>query len=212
MKKKTVALLLACVMVLGVAIGGSLAWLTDTSGTVTNTFTDSDINIALEETTENYKMIPGWTIAKDPKVTIEAGSEACYVFVKIEKSANYDSYLEQYKVDSAWQQLKDKDNNDIQGVYYQKLTTIPSTGWFDYVLAAGEGANANGYVTVRGTVTKEMMDAIDGIVAEGGDANAEINARPTLTFTAYASQLKKDNSNEFQPYEAWNNVQSTVNP
>lgn len=207
MKKKTVALLLACVMVLGVAIGGSLAWLTDTSGTVTNTFTDSDINIALAETTENYKMIPGWTIAKDPKVTIEAGSEACYVFVKIEKSRNYDSYLEQYAVDGAWQQLKDKDNNDIQGVYYQKLTSIPAEGWSDYVLAGeGTGANANGYVTVKGTVTKEMMDAIDGIVAEGGDANAEINARPTLTFTAYASQLMKDNSTEFQPYEAWNNV------
>ena len=45
MKKKTVALLLACVMALGVAVGGTLAWLTDTTQEVKNTFTDSNINI-----------------------------------------------------------------------------------------------------------------------------------------------------------------------
>ena len=41
MKKKTVALLLACVMALGVAIGGTMAWLVDSTGEVENTFTVS---------------------------------------------------------------------------------------------------------------------------------------------------------------------------
>ena len=34
---KPVALLLAMVLVLGIAIGGTIAWLTDSTGTVTNT-------------------------------------------------------------------------------------------------------------------------------------------------------------------------------
>ena len=31
-------------------------------------------------------MIPGKTLAKDPMVTVEAGSEACYLFVKVEET------------------------------------------------------------------------------------------------------------------------------
>ena len=48
--KKKIALLMACVMAFGIAVGGTLAWLTDTTGEVKNTFTDSDINITLTET------------------------------------------------------------------------------------------------------------------------------------------------------------------
>ena len=44
---KTLALLLALVLVLGVAAGGTIAWLVAQSDTVTNTFTYGDINIAL---------------------------------------------------------------------------------------------------------------------------------------------------------------------
>ena len=82
MKKKTVALLLACVMALGVAIGGTMAWLVDSTGEVKNTFTVGDINIDLTETddgigidtttTDNandYHFVPGDTLSKDPKVT-----------------------------------------------------------------------------------------------------------------------------------------------
>ena len=75
MKKRTMALLAAVLLVVGVAIGGTLAWLTAQSDTVVNTFTTSDIEIELKEDigkTSNYqfKMIPGYTIDKDPKVTV----------------------------------------------------------------------------------------------------------------------------------------------
>ncbi len=67
--KKTIALLVAVSMIVGCAIGGTLAWLTHSTGPVTNTFTTSDIEVTLEETTgDTYKMIPGYTITKDPKV------------------------------------------------------------------------------------------------------------------------------------------------
>lgn len=219
MKKKTVALLLACVLALGVAVGGSLAWLTAESAEVKNTFTDSDVNITLAETTTEYKMIPGWTIAKDPLVTVDKDSEDCFVFVKIETSPNYESYLEPYTIDPAWEQLTDASGTEIEGVFYQKVSNL-TADWTDYVLKAGHDsdcsdqgscdcANKNGFVTVRTAVTKEMMDAIDGVVAEGAAENtaaAELANRPTLTFTAYASQLMKNNAEEFEPYEAWANV------
>ena len=59
---------LSLMMVLAVAaVGGTLAWLTDSTQEVKNTFTTSDIDITLAETTgTSYKMVPGFTITKDP--------------------------------------------------------------------------------------------------------------------------------------------------
>ena len=84
MKKKSLALLLAIAIVVVGAVAGTVAWLTDKTPSVTNTFTTSDINIELKETKNNFQMIPGWNIEKDPKVTVKTGSEACYLFVKLE--------------------------------------------------------------------------------------------------------------------------------
>ena len=51
-------------------------------------------------------------------------------------------------------------------------------------------------VTVKGSVTKEQMNALD---AEGA-------VKPTLTITAYASQLHKNATDTFSASEAWNNI------
>lgn len=203
--KKKIALLLACVMAFGIAVGSTLAWLTDTTGEVTNTFTDSDINITLTESENlNLQMIPGHTITKDPKVTVKADSEACWLFVEVTEANDFDDYM-QYAVvstgDKAWTQ---GDGTDIPAnVYYQKIAAKTATDT-DYPVLTGNT------VTVNGTVTKAMMDAIDGVVAADaaeGAADAEIAARPTLTFKAYASQLYTgSNPAEFTAAEAWNNV------
>jgi len=103
--KKTLVLALAVLMVVGLVIGGSLAWLTDKTQTVENTFTVGNIDITLEENdnsqdkdqnkdTNDYKMIPGWTITKDPVATVKANSETCYLFVKLDKSTNFDDFME----------------------------------------------------------------------------------------------------------------------
>lgn len=81
---KVFTLVLALVLTLGCVVGGTVAWLTDTTGAVTNTFTVGDINITLTETTgTSYKVIPGASQSKDPKVTVALGSEKCYVYVKV---------------------------------------------------------------------------------------------------------------------------------
>lgn len=55
MKKRTLALLVALVLVVGCIIGGTLAWLTAKTDAVVNTFTTSDIDVTLTETEEEYK-------------------------------------------------------------------------------------------------------------------------------------------------------------
>ena len=83
MKKKTLALVLALTLLVAGVVGGTLAWLTDRTAEVKNTFTVGDINIGLTETTTDYKMVPGNTIAKDPTVTVKTGSDASYVRMKV---------------------------------------------------------------------------------------------------------------------------------
>lgn len=182
MKKKTLALVLALTLVVVGVVSGTLAWLTAKSNVVTNTFTTSDIKVKLEETTgENYKMIPGYTISKDPKATVLAGSEECFLFVKLDKSANFDDYLE-YVIAEGWTKLEGVTDT----VYYRKVVTAD--------IGKAYSVLANDQVTVSGDITKEQMNAFTTATL------------PKLTITAYASQLYKSAGVEFTAAEAWNNI------
>ena len=182
MRKKTLALVLALTLIVVGVVSGTLAWLTAKSNVVTNTFTTSDIKVKLEETTgENYKMIPGYTISKDPKATVLAGSEECFLFVKLDKSANFDDYLE-YVIAEGWTKLEGVTDT----VYYRKVVTAD--------IGKAYSVLANDQVTVSGDITKEQMNAIT-------DATL-----PKLTITAYASQLYKSAGVEFTAAQAWTNI------
>ena len=192
MKKKTLALFLALALVLGGVIGGTMAWLTDETPGIVNTFTDSDIEITLTETgaehnANSYKMVPGYTISKDPKVTVVKGSEKCYLFVKLEKSENFDSFLT-YEIAAGWTQLTDAEGKNVDGVYYRVVDT---TGQGTPISVLKDDK-----VTVLGSVTKSMMDELR-------DGKAE---KPTLTVTAYASQFYKSAGVEFDVNTAWTNI------
>lgn len=157
-----ICLLLA---VCAASISGTIAWLADETTPVTNTFTRSDVDIELAETTgDSYKMVPGQAITKDPTVTVEASSEACWVFVKIEEANSFEDFMS-YSVDGAWAAL---DAANHPGVYYMVAADMPT----DQVFRVLSGDK----VMVKTTVTKDMMD----------DLTAP--NYPTLTFTAYAIQ------------------------
>jgi len=182
MKKRTIALMLALVLVIGCAIGGTIAWLTDVTDPVENTFTTSDVDITLAETTgEEYKMVPGSTITKDPKVTVLADSEDCYLFVKVEKSANFDSYME-YAMADGWIAL-----DGYTGVFYREVAADDANQEFAVL--------KNNTVTVKNSVTKAMMDALTEA------------ACPTLTFTAYACQQ----ANVADAAAAWGYISNLAN-
>jgi len=159
MKKKTLALVLALTLLVAGVVGGTLAWLTDRTAEVKNTFTVGDINIGLTETTTDYKMVPGNTIAKDPTVTVKAESEACWLFVQVTESTNLKDFIT-YAIAEGWTKLQD-------GVYYREVPASAADQTFSVL--KGDA------VTVKDTVTKAMLTAKDF-------------ANPTLTFKAYAVQ------------------------
>lgn len=159
---KAFAAVLALVLVLGCALGGTVAWLVAKSDPVVNTFTYGDINIALTETTgEDYTIIPGVDIAKDPKVTVKADSEACWLFVKVEEDGTFAADKVTYSVANGWTALTGQ-----PGVYYREVGAVTADTDF-YVLK-------DNVVKVSDRLTKEDIK--------------DITTQPTLTFTAYAVQ------------------------
>ena len=208
--KKILAIVLAVVLLVGAVVGGTLAWFIDQTDTIENTFTVGNIDIELDETntnldgdndvnTNDYKMIPGWTITKDPKATVLAGSEDCYLFVKLDKSANFDSFME-YKMAEGWIKLEtDAEGNALDGVYYREVITDDEDQEF-YVIDGNK-------VAVKATVTKALMDDI----LDPAKPNV---TKPTLDVSAYAVQLWKTNKDvanaKFTPAEAWKTVNSST--
>lgn len=198
MKKKYIALVLAFVLVAALSVGGTLAWLTAKTDAVTNIFTTAGIDITLTETFNTdtnddgtndkweAQMVPGYTLSKDPKVTVKANSEACWLFVKLDKSANFDTYLT-YEMADGWIQLEDDKEGTVEGVFYRQVSLATTDQEFSVL--------KDNQVKVKGSVTKTQMDA------------AETNY-PTLTVTAYAHQYSKDGSNYFGVYDAWKELNS----
>lgn len=103
--KKVLALASSAVLLVSASVMGTMAYLTHTTETVTNTFSvgkvtfggeneagldeaDVDLYGKVESTTrvqENqYKLIPGHEYTKDPTVHIGDDSEDCWLFVKVE--------------------------------------------------------------------------------------------------------------------------------
>lgn len=159
-------LMLALVLVLGCAVGGTVAWLVAKTDPVVNTFTYGDINITLTETkpaNQQAKIIPGVDIEKDPKVTVKAGSEACWLFVKVEEEGTFVANKVTYSVADGWTQGNDTDIP--ANVYYREVGAVTADTDF-YVLNGNK-------VTVSNSLTKEDIANI---------------TQPKLTFTAYAVQ------------------------
>lgn len=163
--------LLALVLVIGCVAGGTVAWLVATTDTVTNTFTYGKINIDLTETTgTSYKIIPGTNIAKDPKVTVAADSEACWLFVKVEETGTFVADKVTYAIANGWTQ---GDGTEIpSNVYYREVSAEDAKTGVNYYVLAGNTTYPNGVITVSADLTKENIPA----------------ANPTLKITAYAVQ------------------------
>lgn len=196
--KKIILTLMSVLLVFCSIIGGTVAWLVADTDPVVNTFTYGDINIDLDETdteldgddnpnTNDYPMIPGNPITKDPKVTFKANSENAWLFVKLDESANFDDFMEYTVI------LDDPATTDViegwtalegeEGVYWMAVNKADKDAEY-YVIK-------DNTVTVKGEVTKEMLNALD--------ANGASNY-PILTVTAYAVQR---DSNITTAADAW---------
>lgn len=185
MKKKAFALFLALALVVGGVVGGTVAWLTAKTDSVVNTFTVGDVAITLTEsplkadgtygvpaegTKNEYQLIPGTEYKKDPTVTVTAGSEDCYLFVKFEEIGNASDYI-------AYTSALTTGNGWTQG----DGTIIPTNVWYRVVnkadtIKSWNLLSDNKIVINAETVTKGTMNTASGA---------------KLQYTAYAVQ--KDN-------------------
>lgn len=212
MKKKSLALVAAMALLVVGVVSGSLAWLTDTTGDVQNTFTTSGIDITLTETwntdTNNdqkndawqAKMVPGYEYSKDPTVTVKANSEKCYLFVKVVEDGaptgkTLDTYLD-YSMVADWNALYEsvdtvtgQSTGRVPNVYYRVVDASAADQEFAVI--------KDNKVIVRSELGNDEMDALG-------------NGNLTLTVTAYASQYNKNQTETFTPYQAWLNVQPTT--
>lgn len=183
---KTFVAMLALVLVIGCAVGGTVAWLVSSTNAVVNTFTYGDINITLGETTgSDYKIIPGVDIPKDPKVTVNKDSEACWLFVKVEEEGTFVANKVTYSIADGW--TKGDGTNIPANVYYRAVDAV--TNDTDFAVLK------DNKIYVSEDLSKSDIQSI--------------TTKPTLTFTAYAVQ--KDGIDDAAT--AWvKAVPTTTNP
>ena len=204
LRNRRIAMTVALVLVVALAsIGGTIAWLTDKTDPVINTFTTADVDIDLTETWNadsndedndndhwEAKLVPGTSYAKDPKVTVNPGSEACYLFVHVEEANNtitgLNGTIVQYSVNATvWTAVPGHD-----GFYYREVAAdAANNGVSYYVLTGGANANPNGQVTINSELTKAQEETIG-------------SNTPTIKITAAAVQ--KDNVADVTA--AWNKL------
>lgn len=194
--KKTMLMAVAATLVTSGVASGTLAWLIDRTPEVTNTFTYGDINITLEETDNNidqdgnpntneYNMTPGAVIDKDPQVTVLANSEESWVFVKLEKSDNFDDFMS-FEIADGWTALA-----GVEGVYYRKAEASEE----DVVYPVLKDDKV--YVNID--VTKEMLNELDA---------GEVPNYPQLIISAYAIQRDEAIEDLSTAESAWALIQA----
>ena len=164
------ALIIGLVLIIAATVCGTVAFLTDHTDKVENTFTIGQITIDLTETEGveggvwQHQIVPGVTYPKNPIVSVEDTTTVdSWLFVKFEElndAADYLIYESTLTSQNGWTKLDGGTN-----VWYRSVGDKDQTkSW--HLLKDDQ-------VTVKDTVTKTMVDTA---------ANAK------LVFTAYSIQ------------------------
>ena len=170
-KAFTAMLALTLVLAAYWAVGGTAAWLAAKSEPIASTFTFGDINITLkdEDHQEQIKIIPGVDIPKALKVTVQANSVDCWLFVKVEQTGTFVPDKVTYAIAEGW--TKGDGSQIPTNVYYREVNTATTDSVFSVLMGD------------KITVSKLTKEEIQNIADE-----------PTLTFTAYAVQKEGINT------------------
>ena len=200
MKKKTVALLLALVLVFGVAVGGTIAYLT-AEDVNTNTFVVGEVEAYMDETDtddstpgadrdkENeYLLMPSQYYVKDPTVHVDGNSQPCYVFVTVKNGLVQGDI----NIEAASGEYCSSEEDLYAGRFKYKTIAeqMEENGWKPLL---GEGWE--GQIYYNGLpVYYNDIDECDGIIFDGGDF---------VVFQHFAISYDVDNEtlNKFMSYE-----------
>ena len=187
MKSKTRSILTVCLALALVAsaVLGTIAYMT-AQDSKTNTFTVGSFNkptdpdhpdqtldsyLIEKNWVENSKLVPGGSVAKDPKVGIGAGSEDAYIYVYV-------------------------DNKTLTDANKKLVTFTLDEGWTAVEGHAVAGGASNTYVSglfkyntklTAGNWTTNVFTKVD----VSADANTtDFAAKPQMTVYAYIHQAK----------------------
>lgn len=141
-------------------------------------FIAGDIKLSFTDSDNEFKIIPGKVISKDTKLTVEAESEACYLFIKFQKPDNFDTYIE-YEMEDGWNEF----NGSVDAYYYESPKTTENTDIYIF---------KDNQIEVKETVTKEDIEALNG------------NSF-TINFTVYAVQKTNEIATVEDAWELINN-------
>ncbi len=181
-KTKTKALLmsLCAVLLVAASVLGTMAYLTD-SKDVKNTFTVGNVTITMDETdvdgstpnkerdqANSYKLLPGHTYTKDPIIHVDANSEDCYLFVKVDNQiaaieADGNTTVAAQMAAKGWKAVEGKD-----GIYVYVGTTAAPVA-----VKANDNVTVFEQLVIAGTVNGDTLKAYEN---------------KTITVTAYAVQ------------------------
>lgn len=190
MKKKfliTLSVVVCAILLVVGSIAGTIAYLTSTAE-VTNTFTVGNVSITLDEapvgedgkattgdrvTANQYHIIPDGEYDKDPRITLAANSDACYLFVKVENGL-----------------ASVEENEDVDGAN-TIAAQLAANGW----VALDDVTNVYVYTNAGNSVVAKSDDAqtfkvFETVIIDDDATNEALaNLSPnTVKVTAYAVQ------------------------
>lgn len=195
--KALVIALCAIALVVG-SVAATVAYLSMKTDPVKNTFTAGNISIDLKQDANlsNIKVMPGVNYTVDPKVIVNGGSEACWLFVKIDKLpvaaaqpseqseepeqteqttdeivVAFDTYMK-FDVADGWALVPGETN-----VYYREVGVVPATDAEGNTNSESFDILKDNKVTAIKTCTKKQYDKLIS-----SDTTLDLN------FTAYAVQ------------------------
>ncbi len=188
MKKNLIAIV-AVALALCCAIGSTVAFFKMDAKKITNIFVvgngvkasfdegDDDGTAGPTEGVRNYELIPGADVTKKAGIKVDKGSEACFIYVKVDvqnNTVNTKTVLS-FDMDSDWIQLEvpkteGQGTEKVPGVYYQAVSKDASN---DQSFSVFDGDT----VSVNAELTNDDLKALN-----------DAGVAPTIEITAYAIQ------------------------
>lgn len=199
MKTKTRSMLSLCLAVVLVmsAVLGTIAYMT-AQDSVTNTFTvgsfinpdptdpthPEKLNEYIEESNweDGSKLIPGESIAKDPKVGIGKGSEDAWVYVYIKNNLiTKDADAVTFTLNTGWEPVEGQVTEVSTGVYTGglfKYNTKLSTadGDDDWTATIFDEVSVSADATVDGFDSANLTMVVNAFIHQANDDNGPIDA------------------------------------
>lgn len=234
--KKIILFGLCAALLIGASVMGTMAYLQSQSPTAAYSMGIGNVSITLADAAapstapnegatvsteiDPYKLIPGTTIAKAPTITVAAGSQACWLFVKIGEEGSVkigdDTYscrdFLDYAIAEGWKQLNVEDE-----IIYYCMVEASADAQNIGILAADPGTETEkgkwgaNEIYIKETVTKEMLKALKADDAE----------LPSISFTAYAIQYSgfdkmpaegEESLDDVNALAAWNAIVAQTAP